>query len=152
MIPIGTRHHVTVHRTVEVPFHCKFCRFKTVAHVRSEGLGESAAPLFIGEKKAIARAERGAQTDLIASAEALADNATCPACGRFDAAGRRLTHALGLVAPIGLTLAGIGVDVYLRPSWPLVTVLAAAGAAWIYWTTRWRWTQTDQRVEFPRNP
>lgn len=93
------------------------------------------------------RASRDALGDLTATAETLAEMATCPSCGRFDPVARRIAHGVGLVAPVGLVLAGIAADWFVHSA-PLTTALGVVAGAWIYWSTRWRWTESDLRVSF----
>src|SRR6185436_17046096 len=138
MIPVGTRHQVTVQRTVEVPFRCTHCGFRTLARVRSEGIGERGAPLFVGMGRAIDKATSDAETDLNAAATDLAAGAKCPACGRFDASARRLTKVLGLVAPVGMLAGAAVVDfLLLHAPWPMTTLIALPFAGWLTWSTRW---------------
>lgn len=83
---VGQSYSASAVDRVDLTFHCVACRYTSPVTVRAEGDGHATAWLFLGQRAAQKRAGDRAARDVRDQAWALAELATCPACGEVNRA------------------------------------------------------------------
>jgi hypothetical protein len=150
-IPVGVTYEASRSGSVEFPFTCSQCAYRSTAWVRARGEGSGTAVAFLGKDSAKERAANAAANDLDANARVMATAGKCPGCGHRELRElngfRRATLVISLGWIVALTiLFSIG---NVNTSFSMALGIGVGVATYV--RKRWVWAEVDERVQVLRS-